>query len=586
MQEPLSCGHVQTVCLCVEMPGCAPHELLCIHPTVLLDKAATSVPWEDVDGALRGFLLQMHSLQYAMPDAIEGGLRHSCSRVCRFPSMLEQLTVPTSVGVLKHRLVVESLLFVNTARQRLKAEPVVATGATFHVSFQAQTPSDVPKPTWALYEDPRQLAIDAAEASILEAPEPSPPAAYSGCHNASPPSEDLHAENLAEENVPDESAEFAGSNQYSPLFSQSQSQDRHASAHLATSRAATTPQPPGENLTAKQANYSLPPCSLGQGSQQQHACIPEHLAPTHACVPHFPRPYHPDSHPNSHNSQPRNSQLPRSCAAADPLSSTPNGSAQHVCMQPPSQQHGPSTHRAHEGAGMPTCTAQQPQQHHDNSHPEDTSQHSQLSGKALVGRRSHSTQHNSSQNSGMLELLRAFDDSGGAEQDVCANDGTDDENVPEASVSHPDPANLADAAAPGSMHAAAHTTIALAERDSIAGRQAATIANDSIVNCSSQQGGLNGTQEGFYSAGSAGAIERRSGGVGVKRRKHLEGSDAAGGAVGFVSRKRRQSLGEGTEGLNGSAEQCEDDRGVGLHATVVCECDSGMRMRVRIRVDR
>ena len=72
VQEPLACGHVQTVCLAVEMPGCAPHELLCIHPTVLIEKHATSVPWEGVDGVLRGFLLQMHSLQYAMPEALEG----------------------------------------------------------------------------------------------------------------------------------------------------------------------------------------------------------------------------------------------------------------------------------------------------------------------------------------------------------------------------------------------------------------------------------------------------------------------------------------------------------------------------------
>lgn len=60
------------MCLSVEMPGCAPHELLCIHPTVLLEKHANSVPWDDVDGVLRGFLLQMHSLQYAMPEAVEG----------------------------------------------------------------------------------------------------------------------------------------------------------------------------------------------------------------------------------------------------------------------------------------------------------------------------------------------------------------------------------------------------------------------------------------------------------------------------------------------------------------------------------
>lgn len=72
LQEPLSCGQVHTVCVCVEMPGCAPHELLCIHPSVLLGKNAIAVPWEDVDGALRGFLLQMHNLQCAMPDAIKG----------------------------------------------------------------------------------------------------------------------------------------------------------------------------------------------------------------------------------------------------------------------------------------------------------------------------------------------------------------------------------------------------------------------------------------------------------------------------------------------------------------------------------
>jgi hypothetical protein len=72
LQEPLSMGHVHTVCVCVELPGCAPHELLCIHPKVLLDKNVDSVPWDKVDDALRSFLLQMHSLQFAMPEAIEG----------------------------------------------------------------------------------------------------------------------------------------------------------------------------------------------------------------------------------------------------------------------------------------------------------------------------------------------------------------------------------------------------------------------------------------------------------------------------------------------------------------------------------
>jgi hypothetical protein len=83
LQEPIACGHVQTVCLCIEMPGCAPHELLCIHPEVLLDANAASVPWEEVDGALRGFLLQMHSLQYAMPGAVEGMLHPAAFREIR-----------------------------------------------------------------------------------------------------------------------------------------------------------------------------------------------------------------------------------------------------------------------------------------------------------------------------------------------------------------------------------------------------------------------------------------------------------------------------------------------------------------------
>ena len=125
---------------------------------------------------------------------------------------------------------------------------VVATGATFHISFQAQTPSDVPKSTWALYEDPRQLAVDAAEASVLEAPDPSPPVAYSGCHDAggSPPSEDIQADTGPEGNRPAESAEFAGSNQYSAPLTQSQSQDRHHS-NSRPSTAATKPssQTPG-----------------------------------------------------------------------------------------------------------------------------------------------------------------------------------------------------------------------------------------------------------------------------------------------------------------------------------------------------
>lgn len=71
------------------MPGCAPHELLCIHPMVLLDKNANSVPWEEVDGVLRGFLLQMHSLQYAMPAALEGVQFLNCFSVYN-PEMHEK----------------------------------------------------------------------------------------------------------------------------------------------------------------------------------------------------------------------------------------------------------------------------------------------------------------------------------------------------------------------------------------------------------------------------------------------------------------------------------------------------------------
>lgn len=94
------------------------------------------------------------------------------------------------------------------------------------------------------------------------------------------------------------------------------------------------------------------------------------------------------------------------------------------------------------------------------------------------------------------------------------------------------------------------------------------------MNHGSQQGGLNRTGEVSYSAGFADAVECQSGGVARKRQKHLEASDSAAGAAGSVSRKRHQSLGEGTTDLNGPQlncpiEQSKDDACVCL-VTVVC----------------
>lgn len=140
------------------------------------------------------------------------------------------------------------------------------------MSFQAETPSDVPKPTWALYEDPRQLAIEAAEASVLEAPEASPPAAYSGCEDhlgASPQAETLPAaplKHIPKDNLPEESMEFAGSNQYSPKLTQSQSQNQHTSARnlLGGSAEAAVPAP----------HHSSQP---GASSEQPHLHSSSHL---------------------------------------------------------------------------------------------------------------------------------------------------------------------------------------------------------------------------------------------------------------------------------------------------------------------
>lgn len=73
MQEALTAGHVETICVGVQYPGCALHEMLCIHPTILLPQQTdTRPPWEEIDDALRGLLLQLQHLNFAMPPPQEG----------------------------------------------------------------------------------------------------------------------------------------------------------------------------------------------------------------------------------------------------------------------------------------------------------------------------------------------------------------------------------------------------------------------------------------------------------------------------------------------------------------------------------
>eukprot|EP00892_Ulva_mutabilis_P004149 jgi/Ulvmu1/2105/UM125_0009.1 len=109
IKDALSAGHVETICVGLQCPGCALHEMLCIHPSILLPQQTdTRPPWEEIDDALRGLLLQLQHLNFAMPPPKEG--------------------------------------------------------TVFCISVQMQNKSSLSDQKWALYEDPVQSAIAAAQA--------------------------------------------------------------------------------------------------------------------------------------------------------------------------------------------------------------------------------------------------------------------------------------------------------------------------------------------------------------------------------------------------------------------------------------
>lgn len=108
MQEAISAGHIDTICVGIQFPGCAQHEMLCIHPNILLPRQTDErPPWEDIDDALRGLLLQLHHLNFVLPPAKEGiaALLHP---VILCPTTLPQ-QAPISLLAIDTNTCVESL---------------------------------------------------------------------------------------------------------------------------------------------------------------------------------------------------------------------------------------------------------------------------------------------------------------------------------------------------------------------------------------------------------------------------------------------------------------------------------------------
>jgi hypothetical protein len=92
VQDALLAGTLATVAIALHGEGQPPHELLALHPRLLLDAShaaiATGAPgaggadWEAVSGALRGFLLQLHHAHHALPPAAEGALSRGSWHFC------------------------------------------------------------------------------------------------------------------------------------------------------------------------------------------------------------------------------------------------------------------------------------------------------------------------------------------------------------------------------------------------------------------------------------------------------------------------------------------------------------------------
>ena len=76
MQDALLAATLASVCVAIHAPGAPPHELLTIHPRLLLPANGSAgnenVDWDAVSGALRGFLLKLHHAPAAMPPPSEG----------------------------------------------------------------------------------------------------------------------------------------------------------------------------------------------------------------------------------------------------------------------------------------------------------------------------------------------------------------------------------------------------------------------------------------------------------------------------------------------------------------------------------
>jgi hypothetical protein len=350
------------------------------------------------------------------------------------------------------------------------------------MSFQAQTPADIPNPTWAVYEDPRQLATDAAEVYVLEPSDASPAAAYSGRRStgASPPSEGVQAENISADSV-----EAAGNNHHSPkvvpselLLPDQKHNDLTQSQHGIHAAVYASCQQPAavENLIYSQG-------SQPQQQQQQHVSTQEHRKEaSDACgsgdgdrndplqAPQRFQSQAQHAHDDSQNShRGGTSQLPAATrddirggligSQAQPSSmhtppagvSKPQNVPQHDQEQPQLQ------HLRTEPAdsGVDAVSTQMPseacavsfQQASMHSHKRtDGPSHRSGEGGSRTERRESQHASKASQNSGMLELLRSFNDGNSGEQEFCLTDGTDSENILEPSAGDSKPAHAVAAA--------------------------------------------------------------------------------------------------------------------------------------------
>jgi hypothetical protein len=353
------------------------------------------------------------------------------------------------------------------------------------VSFQAQTPADIPNPTWAIYEDPRQLATDAAEAYVLEPSDASPAAAYPGRHStgASPPSEGVQAENVSADSV-----EVARNNHHSPkvvpselLLPDQNHKDPTQSQHgLHAAVYASCQQPAAvEKLVYSQGSQP----QKQQQQQLQHVSTQEHRQKaSDACGAGDGGCHDPLQLPQRFQSQAQHAHDDSQNSHRDGTSQLPAGTRDDIrggligSQAQPSSIHAPTVgaskplnvpeqdqeqsqlqHLRTEPAdsGVDVVSTQMPskactvshQQANMHSH-ERTDDPSHRSGEGGSGTERRDSQHASkaSQNSGMLELLRSFNDGNSGEQEFYLTDGTDSENILEPSVGASNPAH-ADAAA-------------------------------------------------------------------------------------------------------------------------------------------